>query len=70
MTAPRRAGYTFVGWATAPEGEVVYAAADVATAPVGTTLYAVYTEGEQVEEEPPATEQDPSTGSDAANPAA
>lgn len=53
MTAPRRAGYSFAGWATVAGGEVVYSAADVALAPVGTTLYAIYTEGEI---EPPAEE--------------
>ena len=43
ITAPRRAGYNFAGWATSANGPVEYAAADVANAPVGTTLYAVYT---------------------------
>jgi uncharacterized repeat protein (TIGR02543 family) len=54
--SPRRAGYTFVGWATV-EGstEIAYAPADLASCPVGTTLYAVWTEGEPVEE--PETEE-------------
>jgi uncharacterized repeat protein (TIGR02543 family) len=69
MTAPRRTGYTFVGWATDPAGEVAYTATDVATAPVGTVLYAVYNEGEAVEA-PPATEENPSVDGEAANPAA
>ena len=43
ITAPERSGYIFAGWATSPEGEVVYTAQNVAEAPVGTTLYAVWT---------------------------
>ena len=43
FTAPERAGWVFDGWATQPDGEVVYAGADIAKAPVGTTLYAVWT---------------------------
>ncbi len=69
MTAPRRTGYTFAGWATEPAGEVVYAAADVATAPVGTTLYAVYTEGEEIIEPDDSTEEG-ATGEENTTPAA
>lgn len=40
---PYREGYEFKGWATTQGGtEVVYTAKNLATAPVGTTLYAVY----------------------------
>ena len=54
--SPRRAGYTFVGWATETgSDQVVYAPADLASCPVGTTLYAVWIEGEPVEE--PETEE-------------
>ncbi len=44
IMAPTRYGYTFAGWATA-EGstEVAYAAADIASAPDGTALYAIWT---------------------------
>lgn len=51
FTAPRRKGYTFTGWATEEGGAVVYAADKITEAPVGTTLYAVWEEGE--EPEPP-----------------
>lgn len=44
ITGPRREGYSFAGWATVPGGEAVYAESEVASAPVGTVLYAVYTE--------------------------
>lgn len=54
MTGPRREGYVFEGWATSPDGEVVYEAADVATAPVGTVLYAVYSAGQEPEPVEPA----------------
>ena len=37
-------GYTFAGWATTEGGEVVYTAAEIVNAPVGTTLYAVWVE--------------------------
>ena len=57
MTGPRRAGYVFAGWATVKDGEVVYAAADVASAPVGTVLYAVYTEGEEPTPSEPSEEE-------------
>ena len=69
VTAPRRTGYTFAGWATEPAGEVVYAAADVATAPVGTTLYAVYTEGEEIIE-PDDSAEEGATGEENTTPAA
>lgn len=42
ISAPEREGYEFLGWATVAEGDVVYSAAEVASAPDGTTLYAVW----------------------------
>ena len=39
ISAPEREGFTFRGWATEENGEVVYSAAEVASAPDGTTLY-------------------------------
>jgi uncharacterized repeat protein (TIGR02543 family) len=44
IKAPERAGYDFAGWATQANGAVIYAAADIDKAAVGTTLYAVWTE--------------------------
>ena len=42
-TAPYRVGYTFLGWATsAGSSEIAYIVQDAVSAPVGTTLYAVY----------------------------
>ena len=42
---PEREGYTFAGWATAPEAtEVVYTADKLAEVQDGTTLYAVWTQ--------------------------
>ena len=43
ISAPARNGYTFIGWATAPEGTVEYAPDAVGDVPDGTGLYAVYT---------------------------
>ncbi len=44
VTAPVRFGYTFAGWTTVPEGtEAEYAAEEIAQAPDGTTLYAIWT---------------------------
>jgi uncharacterized repeat protein (TIGR02543 family) len=43
ITAPERAGYTFDGWATEENGEVVYTEDAIVNAPVGTTLYAIWT---------------------------
>lgn len=41
--APQREGYEFAGWSLiAGSSEVAYTILDVVTAPVGTTLYAVY----------------------------
>lgn len=43
LGSPYREGYEFVGWSLSENGtEVAYTAKDVMTAPVGTTLYAVY----------------------------
>ena len=44
IMAPKREGYTFAGWALTPDGDVVYAASELASGPAGTVLYAVYTE--------------------------
>lgn len=46
IAPPKRAGYTFVGWALAPDATVAeYAANELASAPNG-TLYSVWKEGE------------------------
>lgn len=43
LSAPYRAGYTFAGWSVTENGtEIAYTVQNVITAPVGTTLYAVY----------------------------
>lgn len=42
LTAPERAQHTFLGWATSPEGEVVYSIEALVNVPEGTTLYAVW----------------------------
>ena len=42
VTAPERAGYVFVGWATKAGGSVAYQADETVTLPVGTTLYSVW----------------------------
>jgi hypothetical protein len=44
FAAAERAGYQLSGWATAPNGEVVYAANEITSAPIGATLYAVWIE--------------------------
>ena len=41
--APGKTGATFEGWAIVADGEVVYKANEIAKAPVGATLYAVWT---------------------------
>lgn len=46
LSAPRRAGYVFAGWSTSEDGEVVYDETSVVNAPVGTTLYTVWTDAE------------------------
>jgi len=40
--APEYVGYRFMGWATQPDGKVVYSMDQIMTVPVGTTLYAVW----------------------------
>lgn len=42
FTAPEREGYTFLGWAVAQGGSVVYSASDIHKAGVGSILYAVW----------------------------
>ena len=42
ISAPVREGYTFAGWATVADGVPVYTASEVADAPNGTILYAVW----------------------------
>lgn len=44
ISEPRRSGYTFLGWAESENGEPVYSASEVASALIGTTLYAVWQE--------------------------
>ena len=42
ITAPHRAGFTFGGWATRAGGPAVFTASNIHTAPVGTTLFAIW----------------------------
>lgn len=42
ISAPRRAGHTFVGWSLTENGEVAYTESTVRTAPSGTMLYSVW----------------------------
>ena len=43
ISNPERAGYTFVGWTTeAGETNVEYTAENLASAPIGATLYAIW----------------------------
>jgi len=56
FTAPERVGYVFEGWATEANGAVVYSAADIVKAPVGTTLYSVWTEAPEVTPDPETPE--------------
>ena len=41
---PRREGYSFAGWSLTPGGDVFCSGAELASAPAGTVLYAVYSE--------------------------
>ncbi|MBO5481622.1 MAG: leucine-rich repeat protein [Clostridia bacterium] len=60
LTAPKREGYTFAGWATDAETmEIVYQTGEIVNAPVDTTVYAVWTEGA---EEIPALPTPPDGG--------
>ena len=47
VSAPRREGYTFAGWATSENGEVEYTADGIRDVPAGTTVYSVWTEGDE-----------------------
>ena len=58
ITEPSRKGYTFLGWATAPNGAAVYGADAVVGAPDGTVLYSVWEEGEAPEPEAEEDVQD------------
>ena len=49
FTGPRRYGYTFIGWGTEENGDVVYTADKITEAPAGTVLYALWEEGEEPE---------------------
>ena len=42
FTAPQREGYTFLGWKTQGSDKVEYTASEIVSAPVNTTLYAVW----------------------------
>ena len=63
FTAPRRQGYTFVGWATEEGGQVVYTADKITDALAGTTLYAVWEEGEEPEPVEEPDDSEPATPS-------
>ncbi len=62
IAAPRRDGYTFVGWSlSADSEEIAYEASKILEVPVGTKLYSVWREG--VEEEPEEEdEEEPTPG--------
>ena len=48
IVSPKREGYTFEAWRAEMDGvEVTYMADKIDTVPVGTTLYAVWTEGDE-----------------------
>ncbi|MBP5177437.1 MAG: leucine-rich repeat protein, partial [Clostridia bacterium] len=60
LAPPMRKGYTFVGWATTADASTAeYAANELASVPVGTTLYAIWREGEPDFDEIPEPEEDP-----------
>lgn len=60
LTAPKRDGYTFIGWDTNIEAKTcVYTAEQLKDAPVGTILYAVWEE--KAEEIPPIPSQEEET---------
>lgn len=42
ITDPTRHGYTFLGWATEQDGDVVYSSQDMPNVPQNTTLYSVW----------------------------
>lgn len=66
IVAPKRAGYTFVGWDTNSTAEsVVYSAGNIIDVPVNTVLYAVWTVGE--EEIPPIPTPPQEEGANTAN---
>ena len=46
IAAPERADYTFAGWATSPDAEVLCSAAELGNIAPGTTLYVVWTVAE------------------------
>ena len=63
IAAPTRRGYTFVGWAKDKDSGVVdFAANEILSIPVGTTVYSVWEEGEPVYEEEPDEEDDEDEG--------
>lgn len=39
VSGPMKEGYSFIGWAVMPDGQVIYSAENVMEAPEGTTLY-------------------------------
>ena len=58
MNGPSRSGYTFAGWTTVPGSQTVeYTCETVVDAPIGTTLYSVWTKSEATED--PAPEEVP-----------
>lgn len=63
IVSPKRAGYTFGGWSATVDGvEVVYQASEIAKAPVGTVLTAIWKEGDEPLIEIPKEEEDTSKG--------
>ena len=61
FTSPKQSGYTFAGWSATVDGEEkIYQASEITSIPVGTTLTAVWTNGDEplveVPEEEPKEE--------------
>ncbi|MBQ8719567.1 MAG: leucine-rich repeat protein [Clostridia bacterium] len=63
-SAPSRKGYTFDGWSTEANGKSVYAADNFISAPDGTTLYSLWSEGEPVDPEVPEDTETDGTSQD------
>ena len=64
IVSPKREGYTFAGWSATVDGEeVVYTANEISNAPVGVTLMAIWTEGDEPLIEIPEEEEEEDSSS-------